>query len=318
MVLPTCLRVLVPMVGLAMVPALASGTEDCPSPPRTWRAMVCADAGLRDLDARLRDLEHQVAALGARPASLSQRARAWRAERAAADLEAADAREDLHDAYAERIAALEEQAQQDRALRQLEPRARRGAALPRPAALERRCLGAALRDCRVSAAGVVIGKDRTDRILWQMQEGVTTTGRMRAGIVLFAALPGGWRLLGWSFEAHDYAAPRLLPHAEGLLLHVRGIAGGTGAANADLLYRLGQDGWSEIETESWRATLRHHLPADLDLRHRVAFDFAEMTGTAQLWHSDDAECCPRGGMVTLDFAIQGPGLVLTGLTRSPR
>jgi hypothetical protein len=90
-----------------------------------------------------------------------------------------------------------------------------------------------------------------------------------------------------------------------------------GAANADLLYRLGQDGWSEIETENWRATLRQRLPADLEIRHLVAFDFAEMTGTVQLWRSDDAECCPRGGMVALHFAIAGPGLVLTGLARRP-
>ena len=155
--------------------------------------------------------------------------------------------------------------------------------------------------------------DGRTRVLWQMQEGIGTNDRAHAGIVLLAPARDGWRPIGWSFEAHTYEAPRLFARVDGLLLHVRGLAGGTGTANADLLYRLTGGLWSEIETESWQATLSGRLPAGLGLRQAVAYDFGQLVATARLWRTRDANCCPRGGQVTIDFNIEGQHLRLAGL-----
>ncbi len=322
---PVSRRAIAAMLALAIV-ALAPRTassqplrpapvSDCAAPAGPLQTAICGDAELRKLDGRLQGLERAIAATSARPATFAHRARTWREERAA-DAAAAPAGaldlEDMRDAHADRIAALEEELRQDRGLRRLT--ATRGSAvMARPTTIERHCLGAALRRCRVSGAGVAIGPDGGTRILWQIQEGVTAADHGRAGIVLLAAVRGGWRLLGWSFEAHSYEAPRLFPHDDGLLLHVRGFAGGTGTANADLLFRLAQGGWREIETESWRTMLPARLPAGLALRQAVAYDFGQLTAMGQLWRPDDANCCPRGGGVVFDFRIEDRHLRLTGL-----
>ncbi|MBS7791331.1 hypothetical protein KTR66_15110 [Roseococcus sp. SDR] len=295
----------------------AAQPRACAVPPGPLQATLCQDDVLRALDARLRALEPEVAAAELRRATVTQRARDWHAALAA---EAPD-RAALRDAYAARIAALEEVLRQARALRRIEQRrgadgrlvAAPGGTIPRPATLEQRCLGAALRDCRVTGAGVALAEDGRTRVLWQIQEGFTEADGVRSGIVLLAEVAGGVRLLGWSFEGHGYEAPRILPAEGGALLHVRGRAGGMGRANGDLLFRNGPRGWEEIETESWRAALPGRLPAGLELRQAVTYDFEQMAAEATLARPEDANCCPSGGSAQLDFRIEGTGLVLAGV-----
>lgn len=295
----------------------AAQPRACTVPPGPLQAMLCQDDVLRALDARLRAVEAEVAATELRRATFAHRARDGQAALAA---EAAN-REALREAYAARIAALEEVLRQARALRRIEQRrgadgrmvAAPGGAFPRPAMLEQRCLGAALQACRVTGAGVALGEDGRTRVVWQIQQGFTEADGVRSGIVLLGEVAGGVRLLGWSFEGHGYEAPRILAREGGTLLHVRGRAGGTGRANGDLLYRSGPRGWEEIETESWWAALPARLPAGLELRQAVTYDFEQMAAEAPLSRSGDANCCPSGGSAQLDFRIEGQGLVLAGV-----
>ena len=300
------------------------GSGMCTAPAGPLQATVCSDTELRGLDAHLRRLEGAAAVTSARKATFAHRAREWQAaleaDNSTVQGQAAitSDRETLRETYAERIAFLEETLRQDRAVRRIEqqrrpdgqPRSSLGATIPRPPAMERTCLGNILRECRVTAAGMAIADDGRTRVLWQMQHGFTKADRLRAGIVLLTAVRGGFRLLGWSFEGHAYDAPRLVTGSHGLLLHVRGTAGGTGSANADLLYLLGSQGWQEIETESWLAVLPSRLPVGLASRQAVTYDFSQMMAEARLWHSGDANCCPTGGNVMLDFGIEGQRLVL--------
>ncbi|MBS7791721.1 hypothetical protein KTR66_17095 [Roseococcus sp. SDR] len=311
-----------PMAGLLafvllMVSPAAGQPQACAVPAGPLQATLCQDATLRELDARLRALEVAVAARETRHATFTYRARAWREALAAGtpDLEG------LRDVYAERIAALQETLRQARAMRRIAQRrgpdgrmlAAEGGVIPQPAAMDRRCLGGVLQACRVTGMGVAMGEDGHNRVYWQIQEGFTDADGVRSGIVLLAEARGGVRLLGWSFEGHGYEAPRIISAEGGPLLHVRGMAGGTGRANGDLLFRPGPRGWDEIETESWRDALPGRLPAGLELRQAVSYDFSQMTAEARLSRSEDANCCPSGGAAMLDFRIEGQALVLAGV-----
>ena len=306
---------------LALMSLLASPAagqpQACAVPPGPLQAMLCQDPTLRELDARLRVVEGAIATTEARRATLTHRARDWQAALAA---ETPD-RNALREAYADRIAALEESLRQARAMRRIEQRrgpdgrmvAAAGGVIPRPTGIEHRCLGAALQGCRVTGAGVAMGEDGRTRVHWQIQQGFTEADGVRSGIVLLAEAQGGVRLLGWSFEGQGYEAPRILASEGGTLLHVRGMAGGTGRANGDLLFRQGPRGWEEIETESWKTALPARLPAGLELRQAVTYDFAEMSAEARLARAEDANCCPSGGGAMLDFRIEGQALVLANL-----
>ncbi len=319
------LLLLLPLVLGGAAPAAAQprpATPACATPPGPLQAAICADAELRRLDARRRALEERLAAGTPRPATIAHRARAWQAELEAETAPEREAlREALRDALADRIATLEEALRQDDAIRRAarppaqegRPAPAAGAPIPRPATLERSCFGAALNGCRVTGAGVAVSEDGRTRILWQAQAGWTEEDGVRAGIVLFAEVRGGWRPLGWSFEGNSYAPPRLIEHDEGLLLHVAGLVGAMGRGNGDLLFRRGPGGWQEVEMESWWATLPARLPPGFEVRQAVAYDLSEMIATARLWRAEDAECCAGGGNALLEFEIADRRLVLAGV-----
>jgi uncharacterized protein len=308
------LRLVLCLIALAM-PALAQPrppvAPPCAVPDGPLRATICGDAELRAAEARLRGVERNLATTTARAATLAERARAWQRE-----LEAqAPDRDALRSAYEERIGVLEEALRQDRAMRRLErgPEGRPSPVFPRPANLERSCLGAVLRDCRVTGAGLALSEDGQTRILWQAQRGATERDGVRAGLVLLAEARGGWRLLGWSFEGTEYGAPRIVGTEGPRLVHAPGRGGGSGSANADLLYRLEAGRWQEIETESWKQALPARLPPGLGIWQAVTYDIEGSGASTRLWRAADANCCPSGGTAFLDLRIEGELLVLAGV-----
>jgi hypothetical protein len=298
------LRRLAALLALLLPVAPAAAQPACTAPPGPLRDAVCADAGLRAADARLRGLERALAAAASRPATLAWRARAWQAR-----LEAGP-RQDLADEYADRIAELEEGLRQDRAMRRL---AQPNPVFPRPPTLETRCLGAVLSNCRVTAAGLAVAEDGRTRVLWQRQAGFTPRDGGRAGIVLLAEARGGWRLLGWSFDAHDHDAPRLAAQEGVTLLHLPGRAGGSGGRNADLFFRHDATGWAEVEAESWREGLAARLPPGFEALQAVEYDAAEMTARTPLWREGDAQCCASGGAATLELRLESRSLALAAV-----
>jgi hypothetical protein len=157
---------------------------------------------------------------------------------------------------------------------------------------------------------VVASADGTARLLWQSQSGFTEADGVRAGIVLLAEARGGWRAVGWAFEAVSYGAPSLVERDGGWLLTVPGRAGGSGSRNADLLYRLDRGAWREVELEGWKSELAARLPRGLGVWQGVAYDFEGLTARTPLWRDDDANCCPTGGRARLALRIEGDRLVL--------
>ena len=255
---------------------------------------------------RLVATERAVASATPRPATMAARAGAWRRLLEREEGRAFTEAERL-DRQLSRIEELQEILRQDRAMRRLE---QPQAVFARPSSLEQRCLGAVLRDCRVTATGLVVSEDRATRILWQSQRGFTERDGIRAGIVLLAQARGGWRLVGWSFAGVSYGAPILSKQPDGLLLSTPGLLSGSGSGNADLVYQLRRGSWHEIEIESWQDQMDALLPPGLGLRRGIAYDFAEMTAPTNLWRDTDADCCATAGRATLKFSIRGASLVL--------
>lgn len=288
---------------LSLLAGTAAAQPACTAAPGPLQAMICAEPALREAEQRLRGLERALATTTTRPATTQHRAGAWQSGLAAPGTGQPFTPEMLQAQLDERIAEVEETLRQDRAM----PRQ----AMARPPALDRLCLGTALRNCRVAATGLVISEDGRARILWQSQRGFSEWDGTRAGIILLAEQRGGWRPIAWAFDGVSYEAPRLIPQEGGLLLAVPGRLGGSGGGNADLLLRLSPAGWREVELESWMASLPARLPAGLGIGQAVTYDFEAMRARTRLWRDTDANCCPTGGGARLDFRIERDALVLT-------
>ncbi len=311
---------------LGIAPAAAQPrAAACTAPPGPLQATICGDAALRAADARLRAAERAASAGTARPATLAIRAEGWQRRLEAGDTATTPrplTRDELLDEYRERTSQLDDLVRQDRSIRRLEvqrcPDGRRDCppnpVFARPAGLERNCLGAALRNCRVGAAGIVASEDRNTRILFQIQHGFTDSDGLRAGIVLMAETRGGWRLVGWSFEGVSFTPPRLVETDDGLMLHAEGRTGGSGNGNADLFYRQSPQGWVEVESESWWAALPGRLPAGLTIMQGVDYDLESLSARSPLWREEDGNCCPRGGQARLEFRVRERALILAAVT----
>jgi hypothetical protein len=261
------------------------------------RDAICADPALRAADARLRGLEDALRRATPRPATLALDLAAWRPRP-----------ETLADDIADQIEEIEARLRVDRAMRAIAPGT---APIPRPATLETRCLGAVLRDCRVTGAGVAIAEDGRTRVLWQTQTGFTERDGIRAGIVLLGAVRGGWRPIGWSFEGHGVLPPRLSVHDGVTLLHAPGRGGGSGARNTDLLYRRdGRGAWTEVEMESWRAAAAPRLPPGTAIWQALDYDMTELLAIGRLAKETDPNCCPSGGGVAFSLRLDGTRLAL--------
>lgn len=198
------------------------------------------------------------------------------------------------------------------------PRDVAAASLP---GLDDTCLETKLKGCAVTASGYLsAGSDL--RVAYQVQDGFTEEDGVLGGIVLFVEKPEGWTLFASAFEGY-YEPPRLVSH-ELTLLHVPGYTGGTGAYNVDLLY-LWDDGVTDflpIDMSRWIPGMVDWLPDGLQIWKGVDYDFddwfyGELNARTPLWRDDDGNCCPSGGEATIHFAIEGYGLVVTGLDYQP-
>jgi hypothetical protein len=184
-----------------------------------------------------------------------------------------------------------------------------------PADLPGGCVEIGVSGCKTLSGGY-LNIDGA-RLMWQLQEGFTEEDGRAAGYVL---LTGADRLhpVAWGREAAWYEAPQVFQAGEHAYVRVAGGMAGTGAFNADVLFRYrpgGEPRLEEIDTESWRERdLPALLPAGLEIWKGVAYSDTMQSARAGLWRPDDGNCCPTGGAATLMFEIQGDRLVLITLT----
>lgn len=188
-----------------------------------------------------------------------------------------------------------------------------------PAELAGSCLPIVLNDCHNVAGGYVTLPDRPT-LYWQVQRGFTERDGAMGGFVLLRPDAGGTTLrpVAWDFGGMAYQPPEWIEGASGAVFAaVPGRHAGTGAYNADVIFRLAADEGErplvQIDNFSWRDTLKDRLPQGLEVWKGVRFIYGALMADTALWRADDANCCPTGGDALLDFEITDDRLVLTGV-----
>jgi hypothetical protein len=240
------------------------------------------------------------------PLSLARDQAEWRADHA--DLSAdMDPEADI----AVRIEDLTRQAERDERLGSMVFR--------EPPVLGRDCVATGLRGCGSSMGGYLALRD--DRLRWQVQDGYTEENGVSGGIVFIgdagAARTGPTAPIAWSFDGARFEAPILLAEAGSdgkTYIAVPGIHAGSGSGNADVLFRWDPRGrriLTQIDTWSWRDSLKDKLPEGLEIWQGVRFDWSNMLAFTPLWQAGDGNCCGTGGTATLSFEIEGDRLVLS-------
>ena len=212
---------------------------------------------------------------------------------------------------AARIGELGERAARDRAARALRTT---------PAALADGCVPIALSDCHTVSGGYVARRDGPT-LYWQLQRGVTEANGVGGGFVLLQLEPDGVALrpVAWDYAGYIYGQPEWAGDGgEGGVAHVAvpGVHGGTGAHNADVIFRLTDDAerpLHQIDNFSWRDDLDARLPQGLEVWKGVNFAYEALMADTALWRTSDANCCPTGGEAYLDFEIRDDRLALTGV-----
>ena len=191
-----------------------------------------------------------------------------------------------------------------------------------PAELARACVPITLSDCHTVSGGYVTRRDGPT-LYWQIQRGVTEWDGVGGGFVLLQLEADGTTLrpVAWDFEGFAYQQPEWAEGAggpdAGLFVAVAGVHGGTGAQNADVMFRLAEDERRplvQIDNFSWRDTLDDRLPQGLQVWKGVNFAYGALMADTALWLTDDANCCPSGGEAYLGFEIQDDRLTLTNVS----
>ena len=291
---------------------LTSGPIDCTDELSDAARLVCAEADLRAMDRQISELWAQVEPVTGRPTTLRRRHADWLAERDAGerDWDTGDRRtrtsaelRAFHEAY---IADLTEELRLAGALPATSP----------VSALAGGCIGSALHGCSAPSGGYVNGPDG-QRLAWQIQQGSTDFAGVTAGVVLFAIDGQLLRPIGWSFEAVRFEAPFMFSNDGHLFVAAKGYQAGTGSANADILFRLDGDHWTEIEVESWKTALDEALPEGLGVWKGVDYTWPEFMAVSSLWRDADANCCPTGGQAIIDLAVEGTSLRFVGVDIQP-
>ncbi len=187
-----------------------------------------------------------------------------------------------------------------------------------PAALASGCVPILLNDCHTVSGGYVARRDGPT-LYWQLQRGVTETRGVGGGFVLLELEADGTTLrpVAWDYAGYIYGRPEWTGD-EGGVAHVAipGVHGGTGAHNADVIFRLTDNAdrpLRQIDNFTWREGLDARLPQGLEVWKGVNFAYEALMANASLWRASDANCCPTGGEAFLDFEIRDDRLVLTGV-----
>jgi uncharacterized protein len=300
----TCLA-----AGVLAAGAACAASFDCARAQSRVEKAVCADAQLSKLDSDLAAAYRDTLAVTVRPATVRAEQREWVRQ----NLEGATwddpphpfSVEDLRGRYGARIDEL-------RTARDLDTLAKS----PFPAKdLARRCAPLGIEACKVERSGAVQGGQG---LVFQVQAS-TSEDEFRRGVIVFAAGPGGTLTpVAWAAsEAVHYDDPEVVRSAAGRLLVLPGTQDGTGAFNAESLYRQDGTGWRDVELVSWRRELKRRTPKDLGVWKGVAYDFPSLTASTGLWRSGDANCCATGGSADITFAVEGDALVVKAVKVNP-
>lgn len=185
-----------------------------------------------------------------------------------------------------------------------------------PADLGRQCAVVALETCKVEESGTVPGSGPYGGLSYQIQF-PTEEDEWARGVVVLRDDGGRLKPVIWNFEGDIPGKPEVVATPAGPLLVVPSTHGGTGAFNAELVFRPVQGGWRDLEIDAWRAAFDKQLPEGLGVWKGVQYDWSKLDLDTALWKSEDANCCPTGGSASAKLTVQGDQLALKSMSVDP-
>jgi hypothetical protein len=179
--------------------------------------------------------------------------------------------------------------------------------------LSKQCLFQSEARCWVQASGTMSSLERGGPVVWQLMllspiDGpavqmiaLLELGGTPAPMLVAAAQTEGW-----------FSPPDIVQNSDdGVLIHVPGVTGGTGAGNADVLVLRTQSGWTRPDMDAWPDQVNAMLPEGFEIRGGVNFNFREMHASSPVWRTGDGNCCATGGTLQIDFGLaDGKGLTV--------
>lgn len=171
--------------------------------------------------------------------------------------------------------------------------------------LSRQCLFVSEARCWVQASGTMSSLERGGPVVWQLMllspidgPAVQMIALLELGGIPDPMLVAAAQTEGW------FSPPDIVQNSDdGVLIHVPGVTGGTGAGNADVLVLRTRSGWTRPEMQAWFEDVNRLLPDGFEIRGGAYFNFREMHASSPVWRTDDGNCCATGGTIQIDFVL---------------
>ncbi len=138
------------------------------------------------------------------------------------------------------------------------------------------------------------------------------TGEIDWKSILVSVSPGQFHEIYHLQPPSAQITPSFLLKAGGEeILATRNLIPGTGNQYDEAYWWFGAAGPVRIDIESISDVLSSILPAGFGVWKGGALDMGTLTFRSSVWRTGDANCCPTGGAVTLQFRLDGGRLVVT-------
>lgn len=152
-----------------------------------------------------------------------------------------------------------------------------------------------------------LGSLGASRWLWFREDGVADAPQGSQGRLIEIGRDQRVEVVwGLAVEAASVWDAVVLRKPAGVFLHIPVRYSGTGALRDDFLFHWKDDHWQEVDTLSWIKEI--NLPACYGLWKGPFVDFESLSLDMPVWIDGDANCCPTGGTLRVQFAIQGDAL----------
>lgn len=141
-------------------------------------------------------------------------------------------------------------------------------------------------------------------------------------VYVFSQKPGdaNWALQV-SYDDVRHEEPALKPdevalyhHGAASILHIPGRLDGTGGINVSRYYAWSNQRWESIDTDTWIADLKKHLPPGSEFWKGFWYDLKSLTSHIGVYRKGDANCCPSGGIAKVELTLNGTRFALKSFT----
>lgn len=122
-----------------------------------------------------------------------------------------------------------------------------------------------------------------------------------------------WRLIAWAAPYHSSTAePVYVMGDKGEFLLIPVTSRGSGAANEDVAFRRipAEDRWQDMDVSRWQSEVDRRMPRGLTAKRSYHLDLANLRATTTASRPQDPNCCPTGGIVTVELALRGDQLIV--------